>query len=319
MITTPYTQSQGSDINIVVTCAHRKHYTTPPELRIEGLPQRRVSSRFKSWIHRLAVSEAQAVPAEYLYAGEHWQIVRTLSALADDTGGRTRTWVCSAGYGLVPISASLRPYKATFTPGHADSVAATARVCQEWWDHHAAWEGPDPRWPRSLAALANRTPQAVFVTAMSTSYLRACFRDILRAAAQIRKPEQLSIITPGATAPSDLRDFVLPVDADLQQRLGGSLRSLNVRVAARLLQMSVDEPPTLDVLADKLLELRRGVGKRKPEVRKPLSNEDVRTFIAQHLTSSSTPSGLLRQLRLDGFACEQSRFATLFAATRGTW
>jgi hypothetical protein len=315
MTTTSGALSGRSEVHIVVTCAHRKRYPTPPELRIEGIRGRHLGSRFDAWIRRLTMSDVTPVPADDLYGGEHWQIARRLSSHTTDAGHRSQTWVCSAGYGLVPISAALRPYAATFASGHADSVAQTATASQEWWDCHASWVGPAPRQPRSLAALARSAPNAPIVSVLSGTYLRACSHDLLQAARHLQRPELLSIVTPAATAPRDLHEFVLPVSADLQQRLGGSLLSLNVRAGARLLEMASPDLPTRDVLAENLNALGRRLRKKKHMAREPLSDGQVREFIAQRLTDRSTHTGLLRQLRSDGFACEQSRFAALFAET----
>src|SRR5581483_6660088 len=109
-----------STVQIVVTCANRKLRKIPEDLRLRAIPQKRQADRFDCWTHRLTVSSTAAVPADLLYGGEHWQIARTLENHATANGHRASTWVCSAGYGLVPLTAALRPYAATFTLSQAD-------------------------------------------------------------------------------------------------------------------------------------------------------------------------------------------------------
>ena len=47
--------------------------------------------------------------------------------LPDEAGGRpAQLWACSAGYGLIRADALVRPYAATFTSGHPDSVPSGA-------------------------------------------------------------------------------------------------------------------------------------------------------------------------------------------------
>ena len=56
-----------------------------------------------------------------MYAGEHWSVARGYPALHQPEED-IHLWVCSAGYGLIPVEAPIMPYHATLTPGQADSV-----------------------------------------------------------------------------------------------------------------------------------------------------------------------------------------------------
>src|SRR5258707_1212852 len=82
-------------------------------------------ARATAWVERLASEvNTPAVRAVDLYAGEHWRVAASLPDLVIDaaTGTDARLWACSAGYGLIPAHAMVRPYAATLSPGHADSV-----------------------------------------------------------------------------------------------------------------------------------------------------------------------------------------------------
>jgi hypothetical protein len=109
-------------------------------------------------------------------------------------------------------------------------------------------------------------------------------------------------------------------DAGLRLPLGGTLNSLNIRMAARWLAM-LDEP----VLYSKRTHERWRRWARKssrPERwdRVRLSDHAVRDFIRTELDvhPAATRSGLLRNLRAAGLACEQSRFGALFTDEQGT-
>jgi len=55
------------------------------------------------------------VPAEALYGGDHWSVVREL-ATNDLFGYRDiRIWVCSAGYGLIPLGSRIHPYSGIYS------------------------------------------------------------------------------------------------------------------------------------------------------------------------------------------------------------
>lgn len=315
MTSSPLARPKVPSAHIVVTCSNRKLRPVPGDLRMQRIRQRSVERRFDAWIDRLTTSEAPAVPADQLYGGEHWQIARTLGQRAAHGGHPARVWVCSAGYGLVPLTAPLRPYAATFAFGQADSVAATTPSARDWWDRHTSWAGPGASpTPRSLTALAAHAPRAALLLVMSGPYLRACGQDILAAADQLRHPDQLSVISAGSSVPRELREFVLPADGRLQGVLGGSMQALNVRIAAHLLETH-RAPLQRTALADSVSVLSEGRSRPAPLHRTPLSDEQVRAFITEHWTEKTTHTRLLRQLRDSGLACEQQRFARLFADT----
>lgn len=306
-----------SEVRIVVTCANRKLREIPRELRLQAVAHQHQAGRFTAWTRRLTASSIAAVPADRLYGGEHWQIARTLGEHAIASGHSASTWVCSAGYGLVPLTAALRPYAATFAFGHPDSAGHTTKAIQEWWTHHTAWQGPDADAPRSFTALAASAPSAALLVVLSATYLRACAHDLITAAGTLHRPEQMAIISVGGGATRELREYLLPADADLQTVVGGSLGALNVHLAARLLQTPAADPFNRHDLAEQIRTLARGGSRRQVPKRTPLTDDEVQDFITEHLGESSTHTSMLRQLRDAGLACEQERFARLFAATGG--
>jgi hypothetical protein len=303
------------ELHVVVTCANRKRHPVPQNLRLQGIHHKQLGLRFDTWIRRLAISQAEEVSADQLYGGEHWQVARTLGQHAAAGGHTAATWVCSAGYGLVPITAPLRPYAATFTFGHPDSVGGTTDSIQRWWDHHAEWQGPVAGAPRSMASLAAQAPDTHMLVVLSAMYLRACARDLVALAEHLQQSEQLTIISVGGSVPRELRKFVLPADGHLQTVVGGTLGALNVRLAAQLLRTAPNTPPNREAFADGLSRLRQQAGKRPVFQRTPMTDEQIHAFILERLTEHSTHTAMLRQLRDSGLACEQRRFAQLFAAT----
>lgn len=306
------------EIHIVVTCSNRKRHPVPADLRLQDIRTRDAEGRFDDWVRRVSTSRAPAVPAEELYGGEHWQTARTLAGTVARHGGTARTWICSAGYGLVPLDSALRPYAATFAFGHVDSVGTSTAEVQQWWGHHNRWQGPSPSAPRSLTMLATTSPAAVLIVVLSSTYLRACAHDLMGAAEVLQRPEQLSIISAGANTSGGLHEFLLPVDAHLQTAVGGSLGALNVRLAARLLDMAGNGGLERPALNEHARALRVDSTPRTTPQRAPMTDEEVCQFIAERLTERSTHTALLRQLRNSGRACEQKRFAQLFAATAGS-
>ena len=126
-------------------------------------------------------------------------------------------------------------------------------------------------------------------------------------------PELLLVLSAGTQKLGELTDNLLPCDARMQTAVGGIRRSLNVRLADKIISEARDLP-TLDGLKRKLKRLLASQPDLPVYDRKPMSDDEVQKFILSALRknpkASHTP--LLRELRSKGFACEQKRFAGLF-------
>jgi len=305
--------SAPSPLHVVVTCSNRKRLPAPSLLSARTLPADPVAERAKEWLRRLNDSDAPLSRALELYAGEHWSVVRSLPSTASDGRTPVRLWILSAGYGLISSTARIRPYSATFSAGQTDTVTANGSR-RQWWRMLARWSGPDEGAPRSLGELAQQDPEATVLVALSPPYLDACSEDITAAAATLRRTSQLSLICTGA-ARTTLPNHMLPGDARLQHLLGGTRQALNVRVLAYLLREDRG-PFTREAASDTLTRLLSTQPKLVEHDRRRCSDAEVRNFIRTCLRRdpSLSHSRLLRQFRNAGNACEQSRFALLFAA-----
>lgn len=267
----------------------------------------------QAWIRILASDDVATLPALELYAGEHWDVARSLSSYSSPAN-RVVVWVCSAGYGLIPINAPIRPYSATFAPAQLDSIPGGRRGAAAWWTELTRWEGP-VEGPRSLRQLVDSDPGARFLFAMSATYLAACRHDVLNAARSVATPSRISVISAGTAADSLMADFLLPADARLQHTLGGTRGSLNARIAGHLLASGHQTHDEMKRYLTQLLEQQPAL---RVFNRKPLTDELLRAFIREGLDRDGGTSAtrLLRQLRGSGHACEQRRFARLFQLER---
>jgi hypothetical protein len=299
--------------NIVVTCANRKRFEVPSELTVRSLGRLPLRRRAEKWIDRLTSLEARSVPAIDLYAGEHWSVVRSLADAAAAERRPIAIWVVSAGYGLISSEALIHPYAATFSAGHADSVALDGARA-DWWRDLSEWTGPEPGAPRSLTQLARRTSGSAMVVAVSPPYLEACSDDLVEAAEVASR--DFSLICTGASNRA-LRDYTLPGDARLQHSLGGTRQALNARVLAYLLREHRGP-----LRRDKAMRTMDALLSQQPPLiqhdRQRCSDADVTRFIRKRLRSdaSFTRSRLLRELRDHGRACEQRRFTRLFESAK---
>ena len=303
---------QHPTVHVIVTCANRKSRPIPPELQLGQVGGRSSGERARRWIARLAqASTAPQIPAVDLYAGEHWSIARGFPGL-HQSGEVVHLWACSAGYGLIPAEASLMPYHATLTPGQADSVPGDSA---SWWAELGKWPGPAPGRPRTVQALVAENQTAVFMLVLSKNYLRACGADIAAARAGISDLNQLLIVSAGAPAQGELADNLVPADARLQARFGGTRRALNARIGAHLLSAGVRSMDEASAHMGRLLAAQPPIPRYD---RKKQSDREVLDRIGERLAQDPALSAnrLLREFRDAGLACEQHRFSRLFRTLR---
>jgi len=311
VVAAPTVTQAATRVRVVVACTHRKRRPVTDALRLRRVSGVRTSTRLRTWTERLTASAEPITEAIDLYAGEHWDIARRLTS-ASDARLTVELWISSAGYGLIPSNAPIRPYAATFTAGNADSVPGGVEGATAWWDALADWAGPSPG-PRSITDMISADPESRVLLALSATYLKACREDIVRAISRIDRGGQLSIISAGTKDDPQLAPYLLPADARLQTAVGGSRQALNVRAAQHLLAGGIiDHDDMFETLA-KLLVDQPLIARYE---RRPATDAEVQAFIQHRLTTdpSSTHTRLLREFREDNRACEQSRFAALFRA-----
>ena len=302
--------------NIVVSCSNRKRKPAPPTNRAASLSACTPDARVKQWSGLLDRSKVDRLSAAQLYQGEHWTTVRRIQG---ELGGGS-VHVASAGYGLVPLDAPLAPYGATFSPREADWVVPSSRsddwrhYVAEWWKCLAAWQPRDVTGPRSLRELARSHPDRPLIVAASEPYITAMTADLLAAASELTSASLLTVISAGASRlDADVAAMTAPCSGELQGLVGGSLQALNARIVLHL----VCGPPnqlTRNCIRREVLAMADEAPEVKRPKRSPMSDDDVRIWIHQQVDGSpkATHSGLLRVLRDEGRACEQSRFRDLF-------
>lgn len=300
---------------VVVSCAQRKGGVPAERLQARNLPEGRIDARLREWIARLERSSEPRFEARTLYKGEHWAVSAGLADGGDRPGAEL--WIASAGYGLVSHRSRLVPYAATFATGAADSIVAgglRASVARrEWWKGMAAWGGPDPGAPRSLAALAVADPGRPLVVALGAAYLDAVAEDLLSARRELSTPALLIVISAGTRAVDGLTDNILPVDASAETVLGGSRSSLNARIAAWVLQAGDSHHYDVGRVAA-LVKEKLSKGVRATPRRTSQDDAAIIGMIERSLARdpSVKKSRLLRAMRDAGLACEQGRFSRLY-------
>jgi hypothetical protein len=309
-------------VNILVTCTKRKTRAVPAELRIGSVAAGPIEQRVAHWLARVRSARGESVTAEALYAGDSWNVVRSLAS--SETAVPVRVWICSAGYGLLSLASKVHPYSATFARGQADSVAVGGQgeepreASRTWWRLISEWEGPGPHGPRSIAELAQAHPRSPLLVVASEVYLQAVADDLREALAQLADSDQLAIISAGTASLEGLNEHLVPCDARLQDLVGGARSSLNARLARLALSSLRGRRPCCSTLRKEFSRLLAGREQDTAPRRHALADAEVKRYLREALEQDpdSRPTPLLRKLRDGGRACEQSRFATLFRAVR---
>lgn len=312
--------ASGRRVIVVAACAQTKRYRPESVLCARTLSDAPLAERVKAWTERLATSKAERIDALEMYRGQHWSVIRRLPEAARSSGLSADLWVASAGYGLIPASASIVAYSATFAAKDVDAVTRRGdgepgAAGASWWERLADWEGPVPGAMRSLSELARQEPEASLLLVAGPAYVRALEADLRESRRCLKDPSQLIIVTSrDSRLPKTLLQNVVPSESSLKHALGGSMTSLHARTAERILTEASVEGLGVRHLSQ--LWAHRIETDRSLQVsrRQPMTRDDVIAFIRKTLSEDAraTRTRALRALRESGMACEQSRFAALF-------
>lgn len=293
-------------IHVVVSCAERKCHPVETGFAVSGITQQTFQGRLKKWLQTVAAAQSGHKVID-LYQGEHWSVARSIP------NAWVSVWTASAGFGLLSLEDTIPSYNATFSAQNANSVSrvrkTTARQTElsEWWS--ALQTRADRPRTDTLASLIADGP---VIIAASQPYLQAMHGEIVDAHA--RAIHALVISTVG-TVPSNLAHLRLPCDGRIRNVLGGSMGATSVRLAKELAKIPEDKftRESAVVCTERLMT---GCAPLQRFHRQPLSDDEVMEFIQSRRvdTPSISASRLLRELRDEGMACEQSRFGRLFAA-----
>jgi hypothetical protein len=305
-----------SIVNVVVTCTKDKFYPVPIDCQLRNILGLSLEDRLSHWESSTYRHWEQRVTAKDLYAGDHWVTVKGFESSFFELD----IWICSAGYGLIHYTDKVAPYAATFSPRHPDSVSMNlvgdidSLSPQKW------WVGTSKRWkkqlkgrPRTLTALMATYPKRSTVVVASNNYMRAIADDLRTGVGQLRDSDQLVIVASGVKSIESLDENLLPSDARFQSSVGGARRSLNTRLAAKVIRECA-KPPRISELRKRYFKLLSNQPPLERYDREPMTDEEIRKFIKKqlHLDPSSRHTRLLRTLREHNKACEQKRFAKLF-------
>lgn len=287
----------AAGLTIVVTCTDRKSLPVAQRLSFRDVPSSSPSDRVRDWRERLRLGDHPR-PLASLYQGEQWKESLALAAVAREEGHEPRVLVASAGLGLRALESQAPAYSATFSLGKPDAVAHNMEDAANWWEQLAYA-------PRALTLASLRGP---VLLVLSRTYALALARDLTELGASGAKAALVggAVEIPGITR--------IPSDASLRHSLGGTLGSLNQRMANRFLQFCHGPDDWLS--GDHLQRWNSWASEvRHKEVfeRQRGSDSEIQAWILTMIAGKPmSASRALREYRRQGNACEQSRFGRLY-------
>jgi hypothetical protein len=303
-------------INVVVTCSKDKRFPIREHCFLRHVSASTLEERMDEWQKQTEGSWNERVRVLDLYAGDHWATVKSFQS----AGAELVIWVCSAGFGLLHVDDRVPPYAATFSPTHPDFVGANlgkearSLAPTEWWRQTKLhWQDSFLRHPRSLSDLMHSRDTERFLIVASANYLSAIADDLRTGITFLSTPDNLAIVSAGTSGLEGLNDNLVPCDARMQSMVGGALRSVNTRLACRILRETT-EPLSASDLKRRYATVLETLPPIQRFDRKQLSDSEISEFILSQFRCgvATSHSQLLRLLRDEGIACEQKRFASLF-------
>ena len=285
-------------LTIVVNCTDRKSVVPTSDLRMRSLSVDHEDARFSLWRRRLGSATAEVRLLD-LYQGEAWVQAKGLAQDARDQGAQVRMLVASAGLGLMDVTRHAPSYAATFALGHADSVTGDVKRTSKWWRQL----GELPR----ATALSNVARDPILLV-LSESYARAMDADLV----ELAKRGGDYLLVGGWRSVDGLPR--LKSDRDLRRTLGGTVSSINLRMARKW--MARRSTSSLYSQFDTTRWEKWARGARSPEMyqRVPLNDDELVELVTGLRLEDPTLSATraLRLIRDRGMACEQKRFGMLF-------
>lgn len=304
-------------MKLLVPCASKKAIDPEPELCFRNHVQPYLEESVASWAKAIS-EEAKRLTAESMYKGPNWSILRRLIhhlAISSED-----VLIASAGLGLVKASSAIPSYGATFAPKHADSVRVSGEITglasnSKWWSllrsNVGVHEGAELQVDLSIELQSD-----FLLVLLPKSYLGPISSELASLPKQIVR--KIVILTTYCEKSLPVENQVF-IPGSLQRNVGSTMHTLLSAVTLNVLLQS--QSPVIDDNArspgwwsSHLSELKM---KNMDEalIRKKnvsLTDDQIFWFIVEKHLSGTSATRLLRELRVLGYACEQSRFRRIY-------
>ena len=284
------------------------------KLRVNALPRGSVREVANEWRRRVR-SARRRVCAQDLYRGAGAGLMRDVR---ESFGGAW--YIVSAGHGLVNCRARIPSYDLSVSRGPSSvlrRLKGPARRSSDWWK--ALTSGN----PNPLKRLVERECEALVVIALSARYLSMVKHELALLSDRALRQVRIVGVRPEALTPR-LRKAAMPYDRRLNSSRSGASGG-EVTFAQRAAVHFLNICKKAKALARDCVHHARLVTRALSPLRSPRRKRRTKVSDARIMglirrvkrTSLRTLHGGLRWLRHEqGIACEQSRFARLWAKAK---
>jgi hypothetical protein len=316
---------KNKTLHLIVNCTKSKSLPVSNLLMVRSIKDGFIEDACSTWLKRISHNTQNFIKALDLYAGGFWKVVKSIDSLGKDLGVSVKIWVCSGGYGLISGQSMISPYSATFTDNHLDSISrfklrhTNQNPKTIWWNQISEWEGPDKAEHRKISDLIEKNEGSPIWMVISNEYLKAISSDLNLLNQNKVNLDCFALFSTGLQSFEGFDDNIIPFDARFQKVLGGSMGSLNIRIAKKALENIKIIGSQTNKIKRFFLSEMNSIPRYVSLKRKPKNDREVADFIRNTLVyepnMNFTP--LLRLFRDSGFACEYSRFFKIYSHVKG--
>jgi hypothetical protein len=312
---------QPPAVFVYLSCSHTKRAAVGAQLALGQIAKARSTTELEPamrlWQQAVSeVTDSKRVRAIDLYGGGVWRDLRTHEPTLRKIGVQVR--IVSAGLGLLSPDDRIPSYNVTFTPGGPNSIGGGRGAVErnrQWWQLLGQWRHGF-QGPRSLHATVKRHADAVHVIALPLDYLDSVLEDVNGIMEDDECRKRTVVLATPYSFFSRRIPGALDVPGDLYAALGGTRGTVLARtglfLAEKLKERVTDRAEVARALAPLLT-------KTKPlPVRRAQTDWEVLKFLRNALQKNATAghTTLLRSYRLNGYACEYTRFRKLHAEAK---
>lgn len=296
---------------IVTICANQKRFKSGPNSTPAALAAAPQATLARTWLDLIGAT-APVAAATDLYGGRAFGLARDLA-----TSSRTKLFVVSAGFGLVPGDQELPAYSLTMAHHDQDSIQGKAVGPFDpatWFE--ALTDGPySVAWSDVFSEGGGRV-----LVALTKPYAEMATPALAKLPASDLSRLRLFGAGLSAVLPMALKPYLLPYDDRLDTLFPGTRSDFAQRALVHFVQnVALADGDYATDAARVRASLAATKAPPRP-ARRAVTDEALLTLIRSRLSPRASASRLLRQLRdEDQIACEQGRFARLFrqAQTEG--
>ena len=304
-------------IVVIIPCTEQKREAPLPELMAKSLPYAEVDVVANSWSERVKNSQNNFL-SQNLYCGRSFQEAKKASEAV-----QADLLIISAGLGLVERGEEIPAYNLTVAPNQTASINTKITSANftpaQWWTTLKKINTPKFDLKDKIQKL---NPELILI-ALSENYSKLLFEELVALNGKLVAKVRIFGLGLNRHLPDNMKNNLLPYDMRLngpdsdRQGTITDLASRAIRHFCENLQLDKINGVNLKDDIDSVEKLLKTWRYPDKILRSKQTDEEVIEFAVTNWEKvGGRSSAMLRLLRDEGLACEQSRFKDLFHEVR---